>query len=104
MDMNFPHKSLARTDSETDADLICDLDSLVAFAVERQSESVSSRAFAALQLGEAQEPMPVQYGPREDRIKFFAGDINRTKASVNGERIFTSGHFRPDLVRENPAR
>ncbi len=81
-----------------DADLVSDLESLITCAVRRQSDSISARSLAAGCDPVATIRTEVGDDQREMRIKFFAGENLGHGAKENGDRIFATGHFRPDLV------
>ncbi|MEL6876291.1 MAG: hypothetical protein AAGM33_12540 [Pseudomonadota bacterium] len=98
MDMNFPHKDLDLSAMDADADLVSDLESLITCAVRRQSDSITSRAMATGRDPVAGIRTDVPEAQREERIKFFAGESRSQGAKENGDRIFATGHFRPDLV------
>lgn len=103
MDMNFPHKDLDLSAMNADAELISDLESLITFAVRRQSDSITARALAAGCDPVVTIRTDVGDDQRETRIKFFAGENHGHGASENGDRIFATGHFRPDLVAGDSA-
>lgn len=108
MDMNFPHKDLGqkgpgKSAEDADADLVSDLESLITFAVRRQTDSITSRAVATGRDPVAAIRTDARDDQRDVRIKFFAGGNRRHGAKDNGDRIFATGHFRPDLVSGDSA-
>ena len=98
MDMNFPHKDLGLATKDADADLVSDLETLIACAVRRQSDSITARALATGSDPAVVIRTDVTDDQKEMRIRFFAGESHRQGAKENGDRIFATGHFRPDLV------
>ena len=104
MEMNFPHKSaLLNADREAANNVMQqdDFNALLAHAIARQSLSLSARAVVNHRMELASAIASNRGRSLENRIRFFAGLMNRSADDSGKETPFVRGHFRPDIADQN---
>lgn len=101
MEMNFPHKSaLLEADREAAGEILQrdDYNALLAHAIARQSLSLSARAVVNHRMKLATAIASNRGRSFENRIRFFAGQVDNPADVAGKATPFVRGHFHPDIA------